>query len=696
MTSQHDASLQPVLALLQAGRTADALAGCQALIAGDSGHAPAHHLLGVLAAQAGDFHTAAGHFAQAIALDPDQPDYHRHLGLACQRLGQAVEAQRCLQRAIELNASDLVALNELGNLHWAGGRLAEALACYERVLAREPGNVAALLNLANAQARLGQSEQAVARYEQVLSLQPDSAEARFGLASALAIRGHHQRAAALFEEVARMRPDFPGLLVNLGLALMKLGRCEAAIACYDQAIARHPDDYMAHNNRGNALRGQQRMAEALASFRRALAIKPDHANAHSNLLLTLNYTAPSQAEIFEESLRFDARQAAPLCPAPPLFANSRAPQRVLRVGYVSADLRRHSVAFFLRGVLAAHDRARVQVFCYANVDRPDAVTGELRSLADQWRSIVGLPDAEVARQVTADRIDILVDLGGHTGGNRLLVFARRPAPVQVTWLGYPNTTGLRAMAYRLTDAIADPPGEADALHVERLVRLPDGFLCYQPDAALAPAPASTPDAHAGVTFASFNTLAKVTPKVIRVWSQILRRTPGSRLVLKSEALDDPDTRARFLAAFAQHGVPATRLELITWIEDYARHMACYQAVDIALDPFPYNGTTTTCEALWMGVPVITWRGSRHAARVGASLLHHAGLSQWVADSEDEYIERAVAQAAQGPAPGAVRAALSARMRSSALADPIRFTAGLERAYRELWTRWCDSPAPPPL
>ena len=474
---------------------------------------------------------------------------------------------------------------------------------------------------------------------------------------------------------------------------MKLGRCEEAIARYDQALASNPDDFMAHNNRGNALRSQQRMAEAVASYRRALAIKPDHVNAHSNLLLTLNYTEMSQAVIYAESVRFEARHAAALRPAHPAFANSREPDRVLRVGYVSADFRQHSVAFFLRGVLAAHDRSRLHLTCYANVDHPDAVTAELRGLAAQWRSIIGMPDEEVARQVIADGIDILVDLGGHTGGNRLLVFARKPAPVQVSWLGYPNTTGLRTLDGRLTDAIADPVGEADVLHTEKLVRLPRGFLCYRPDAKLADTPAAPPESAAGMIFGSFNTLAKMTPEVIRVWSDILQRVPDSRLLLKSEGLDDPATRARLLAAFGRHGVPAARLELHDWVPDYARHMALYGKVGMALDTFPYNGATTTCEALWMGVPVLTLRGSRHAARVGASLLYHAGLPEWVTESERDYVERAVTQAADRPGLVAARATIAARMRSSALTDPVGFTAALESAYRDLWVNWCTSGTP---
>ncbi|WKZ11773.1 MAG: tetratricopeptide repeat protein [Gammaproteobacteria bacterium] len=601
--------------------------------------------------------------------------------------GRTAEAFEALQRVIALDPNDAVALNELGNLHWHAGRIAAANACYERILARDPANSVALCNHANALLRLGRPAEAAAACERGLARQPDAADLRFALACSLGSLGHPQRAVTLYQELARQQPAYPGLQLNLGAALMRLGRCQEAIDCYDRAIATDPQDFRAHNNRGNALREQQRMAEAVVSFRRALAIRPDHATAHSNLLLTLNYTETTQEPIYRESLQFEARQGAPLRSAALPFANTRDPGRPLRVGYVSADFRRHSVAYFLRGVLAAHDPRQVVTHCYASVEAPDEMTTALQALAAHWRAIAGLSDEAVAQQVRADGIDILVDLGGHTGGHRLLVFARRAAPVQVSWLGYPNTTGLQAMDYRLTDDVADPPGAADTLHTERLVRLPGGFLCYQPGAVPAAVAVAAP---CGVTFGSFNTLAKVTPAVIAAWAQILHRAAGSRLLLKSDALNDVATRRRLLAQFAGHGIDAGRIELLAWVTDYPAHLALYGRVDLALDTFPYNGTTTTCEALWMGVPVLVMRGNRHAARVGASIMTHAGLPEWIAENEDEYIALAVARAADAAALANARAGISERMRGSSLADPVRFTATLERAYREQWTAWCQT------
>jgi len=660
MSRQDGNSLEPIIALLRAGNAAEASRLCKAV----------------------------------ISRMPDNGPVHTLLGFAYRQQGRSTEAAGCFTRAIAIDSRDAAALNELGNICWQEGRIGEAATFYQRALAAEPASPGAMINLGNALSRLGRLNEAAQMFEQARALQPDSLEATFGLACALGTLGHNQRASALYQEIEQVRPDFPGLQLNFGLAQMKLGRCAEAIAHYDRAIALDPDDYMAHNNRGNALRAQQRNTEAVASFRRALAIKPDHARAHSNLLLTLNYEESSQELIFRESQRFEVCQAAVLPSAGRTFTNDRDPQRVLRVGYVSADFRRHSVAYFLKGLLASHDRERVRVYCYSNVERADAVTAEFQSLADEWRTVTGLPDAAMTEQVRADSIDLLVDLGGHTGGNRLLVFARKPAPIQVSWLGYPNTTGLRTIDYRLTDDIADPPGEADALHTEMLVRLPGGFLCFQPGAAVAHSPAAARDPSAGgITFGSFNTLSKVTPDVIRVWAEILERIPGSRLLIKSETLDEEGTRARFTGAFTARGVAADRIEMLPWIDEYAQHMALYSRVDVALDPFPYNGTTTTCEALWMGVPVITLRGNRHAGRVGASVLYHAGLPEWIAESESGYIALAMASAADPQALRASRLATAERVRASALANQVRFTTALEHAYRSMWRTWCASPPP---
>ena len=353
----------------------------------------------------------------------------------------------------------------------------------------------------------------------------------------------------------------------------------------------------------------------------------------------------------------------------------------------SPDFCTHSVAFFIDPILAHHDRRHIEVTCYADVAVPDTTTTRLRTLADSWRNTCRLTDAQVAEMVRADGIDILVDLAGHTADNRLLVFARKPAPVQVTYLGYPNTTGLQTVDYRLTDAWADAE-ELPNGYTEELVRLPHGFLRYAPPKEAPPVgrlPARETDY---VTFGSFNNLPKVNPGVVARWSEILLAVPNSRLLLKTKSFNDEATQERYFGLFAQNGVGREHLDFIGHTPSSREHLALYNQVDIGLDPFPYNGTTTTCEALWMGVPVITLAGEVHAGRVGVSLLSSVGLTELIADTADQYISLAVELAGNVNRLSSLRANLRGRVAASPLCDGQTFTHALEAAYRSMWRRWC--------
>ena len=494
---------------------------------------------------------------------------------------------------------------------------------------------------------------------------------------------------ATYRKALELKPDNVKALNNLGLALAGQGKLDEAVDGYRRAVELKPDHANAHNNLGLALMNQGKLDEAVTAYRKALELEPDHANAHNNLLLCMNYDAQtSQHEILAESRRWDDVHAVPRAADERSHPADRNAERRLRVGYVSPDFRRHSVSHFLDPVIAGHDRRSFEVFCYAEVVKPDDETARFRSLSDGWCSTVGMTDSLVAARIREDGIDILVDLAGHTGKNRLLVFAERPAPVQVTWLGYPNTTGLSAMDYRLTDAIADPEGDADALHTETLVRLPNGFLCFAP-AADAPEIGGTPALTTGrVRFGSFNNLAKVTPDVVETWARILHRIPKSDLVIKNRSLADEETRERYLEMFGAHGIDPGRVESCSWIASRTGHLGAYNQVDIGLDPFPYNGTTTTCEALWMGVPVITLRGDRHSGRVGASILTQVSLAGLVAETTAVYVEKAVALASDLDRLSALRSDLRRRMQISPLCDPEGFTRDVETAYREMWRRVC--------
>jgi predicted O-linked N-acetylglucosamine transferase (SPINDLY family) len=471
--------------------------------------------------------------------------------------------------------------------------------------------------------------------------------------------------------------------------MAEMGRLDDAVVAYRQAVRLKPGLAEAWNNLGTALKELGEVDEALRAYRQAMEIRPDFPMAHSNLLLALHYQPEINGEsLFREHRRWDERHARPLAVGASLCANDRNLKRRLRVGYVSADFRAHSVAYFVEGLLANHDPAHVEVFCYANVPAPDTITARVRGIVSHWREIAGIADEAVTKMIREDAIDILVDLGGHTANHRLLIFARKPAAVQVTYLGYGDTTGMDVMGYRLTDVEADPPGHDEERHTEQLVHLARGAWCFRalddaPEVAVCPA---TQNGH--VTFGCFNALPKINEPMIRIWSQILAQVPGSRLLLKNAGLQNASAAERVRTIFEHAGIAGERLDLTGRVPGVATHLDNYGRVDIALDTFPYHGTTTTCEALWMGVPVVTLAGKAHVSRVGVSLLTHLGMAEWIGDSPESYVRIAAGLARNVAALAEIRQHLRGRMQASPLMDGPRLARAVERAYREMWRAWC--------
>jgi len=575
------------------------------------------------------------------------------------------EAEAALRAILAEDAAHAPTLRRLAWICHRGGNNVEAGALLARSLEREPDNADAQLNLGIVLAALGRDAEAEASYRRGLALKPASVD------------GHN----------------------NLGVLLEHMGRYAEAEASYRRASELAPEAAHPLNNLAVLLKESGRLDDAIAVERRAIALDPDLPAAHSNLLYKLVFDERiSPQALFAEHAAWGRAQAARFATTGARFANSPDPARRLRVGYVSADFRHHSVAFFAEALLAAHDKNAVEIFLFANDPRVDAVTQRLQGCADRFISISGMADDLAAARIRELGIDILVDLSGHTSGNRMMLFARKPAPVQVTWLGYPASTGLPTIDYRITDAVADPPGEADALHAEQLVRLGAGFLCYRPLAqagAVAPLPART-SGH--VTFGSFNNFAKLSPGTIALWTRLLREVPDARLLLKASQFKDADTRERCRAAFAAAGIADGRIEIVPPLADVAAHLAVYARVDIGLDPLNYNGTTTTCEALWMGVPVVTLRGDRHASRVGASLMMTIGLPKLIAETPDDYIAIAAGLARDLDHLAELRSGLRERLRASPLCDGPGFAHAMEGAYRDMWRRWCETQsagAPPP-
>ncbi|MBI3707931.1 MAG: tetratricopeptide repeat protein [Proteobacteria bacterium] len=642
--------------------------------------AMAHH-------RSGRLDEANGLYEQVLAANPDEAEaLHLSALIALQR-GEHDRAQARLGRAAALKPDDAVLLNDFGVALRLGGRARDAAAAFARSGALKSDYAEAWHNLGLTHRALGELPQAAEALRRAAALRPNSVPTHSALGIVLAALGDIAGACATFRRAVELAPDSPETHNNLGLALHHAGEGEAARAALERALAIKPDFADAVFNLGVVRQKAGDFAGAQECWQRTVAIDPRHAIGRVNLLFSLQYDPAATGESLLAVARdWDALHGHP-ADAFRDWPNARDPQRRLKIGYVSPDLRDHSCAYFLRPLFTAHDRGAVEVFVYAEVARPDAMSIVLRGLVDHWRATQHRPAPAVAEEIRADGIDVLVDLAGHSSGNRLDVFALKPAPLQGTWLGYAGTTGLSALDFRLTDARADPPG-AEAQASERLIRLPRGFHCWQPPSWVSE-PAPPPAMSAGhITFGSFNNVQKLSAPTIALWAEILRQVPDAHLVLKSNWLSRPAVADRLHAAFAAHGVARERVQMLAWIGEPHAHMAAYHRIDIALDTFPYNGTTTTLEALWMGVPVVTLAGIHHAARVGISLLGQLGLDELIAATPAAYADIATGLAGDADRRADYRAALRRRLAASPLMDARGFARDVEAAYRALWREWC--------
>jgi len=563
------------------------------------------------------------------------------------RKGMQDEAREVLRQTAREEPSCAGALYLLAVLRGGDGCPGEAADLLQQVLLLDPGDAKSLNALGVALQELGRAEEACTRYREALAREPRSEQAR----------------------------------VNLALLLKREGRLSDSERVLAEGIALDQGSVWLRYNLANVLHHQGRSLDATAAYREVLRLDPEHLDARQNLLFALHYSPQfSDRQIFAEHLRAARRRAFRPLPTP--CAKPRPRGERIRIGYLSPDFREHAVASFIEPVLREHDRGRFEIFCYANVSRPDRTTERLKEASDTWRDISGVTDEAAAGMIEADGIDILIDLAGHTSGNRLPLLARRPAPLQLTWIGYPDTTGLAAIDYRITDRLADPPGR-ERYHSERLIRLPRSFSCYLPPED-APTLAPPPCGGSGrITFGSFNNLSKVTPEVIELWSRVLRAVPGSGFLIKGRPLTDREVSGRILGLFESFGIEPGRVEISGGEPSTREHLAQYRRVDIALDTFPYNGTTTTCEALWMGVPVITLSGTRHASRTGASILANCGLSDLIATDGDGYLEIACRVAGDRERLRGFREGARERLMRSPLLDAAGITRELEAALEGL-------------
>lgn len=609
--------------------------------------------------------------------------------LELHRARQFNDAETAYRRIVAEQPSNAEALNLLGMLFAQTGRMEEGLNLLRRSIEIAPQAPELLNNFAAILGSSGQHAEAAAMLQESLRLRPGQQHALYNLGVAYERAGNLQQAAGSLREAIARFPRYAEAHNALGNVLRKAGRNEQAAKCHYAAVRHRPDYAEAFNSLATVYGELGRQAEATACRRKVVDLRPDSVRDHSDLLYDIHYDAAVSAEaIFEEHLRWAQRHAEPLAARVLPHPNSRELGRRLKVGYVSSDFRGHPITRFQEGVLAHHDREAFEVFCYSNVAEPDAVTARIRSYADQWREVRSLDDERLAQMIRDDGIDVLVDLTGHAAGDRLLTFARSPAPVQVTCNGYINTTGMTAMGYRLTDALHDPPGLSDHLHTERLIRLPQCNWCYRPDDSSPVVLPSPRLSRAGVTFGSLNKLYKATPQMATLWAQILNQVPNSRLVLVMHGEDRANPSVRH--SLVRLGIPSDRLELLGKARSRDDYLARFGQIDIALDTFPFNGITTTCDALWMGVPVVSLCGQTHVSRAGLSILTNLGLPDLVAASPEQYVEYAVRLARDTERLSELRNGTRDRMERSPLRDERGYTVAVEAAYRSMWSSWCDT------
>jgi protein O-GlcNAc transferase len=676
------------------GRGDEAIASFREAIRLRPDHASTWNLLGVTLAGQGRPAEAAACFRRVLQLQPGHAEAARNLERAKrQQGGPAVDGEGA-SRAEVVAGQPAGSFEECCRRAYAScqqERFAEAETWYHQALGFRPDSADALNDLGKVLVLQSRPEEGTAYFRRAIAADPDHARAYLNLAAALFELNRLDQAEPAARQAVQLEPRNPSARNNLGLILLEIGRPTDAERSFREGLSLAPDHPDLHANLAQSLVMQGRAPEAQASFARALELKPDAVSAHSNWLLSRQAIAgvgpPSLAEAHA---RWDRQHAEPLRSTWRPFVNDRGPGRPLRLGFVSADFKRHPIGYFTLRALEGLRPLDCETFCYATGSARDDLTERFADASTMWRQARGLSDQELADQVRADRVDLLFDLAGHTSHHRLLLFARKPAPIQLTWLGYEGTTGLAAIDYLVADRYQVLEG-TESHYRERIIRLPDGYVCYDPPSyapTVGPLPASTVG---HVTFGCFNNPSKVGPDVLDVWAEVLRRVPTARLLLKYKGLDDVGVRRRFLDLFDDRGVDPSRVELEGWTPHQAT-LAAYGRVDVALDTFPYGGNTTTCEALWMGVPVVTCPGETFASRHGLSHLSNIGLTEAVGRDLAQYVEIAAGLAQDLPRLAALRAGLRPRMASSPLCDGDRFARNLLAALREAWRAWClDTP-----
>ncbi|MEP6670073.1 MAG: tetratricopeptide repeat protein [Chthoniobacter sp.] len=701
---------------LATGRAEEAMVQSRRAIEIRPDFADAHYNWGAALAELGRLEEARAAYRRALEIKPDHALAWNNLGNVLRQLGQCEEAIASYRAALRLDPGHADADNNLGIVLAEQGQFDEAIAAYRRALQRKPKSGATYHNLGNALNAAGQFQEAIAAYRRAIQFCPDRLETYLSLGVALGRQGQLDEAIAALRHARRGRPDYFEACYELGQVLVMNGQLEEAIASYRRAMELRPDVPQGYFSLGNALHRQRRLDDAAAAYAHALALAPNYAEAsyrlaevwrdqgrgeeaaeavrrvhelapddpviHSDLILLLQVCpALDEAAIAAERRRWNERFGVPWQRLALPHRNDPNPERRLRVGYVSPDFRDHVLGRNLLPLFREHDRAQQEIICYSGVRKPDDLTEEFRRCAAQWCDAADLSDEALADRIRQDGVDILVDLTLHAAGNRLPVFARRPAPVQVSFAGYPASTGLGAIEHRISDRYLD--GNKDAGESDHLSFI-DSFWCYDPCGVELMVNKLPAQETGTVTFGSLNDFCKINEPVLKLWARVLEKVKDSRLLLLTYA---GSHRQRTLDVLAREGIAAHR---IAFVEPRPRreYLEFYHRVDIVLDPFPYNGHTTSLDALWIGVPVVSLAGERAISRAGLSQLSNLGLPELIAQSEDDYVAIATQLAGDLPRLAELRATLRGRMEASVLMDAPRFARRIEAAYRAIWQRWC--------
>jgi len=694
-SGRTEANLSLALEHHQAGRLAEAEGLYRLILDAVPQHAEARHLSGALALQQGRYEAAVDSIGKAIVLDRGIARYHNNMGEALRALGRFDEALTSYMRALALDPGSVEIHYNIGLAFRERGEADIAIACWRRTVGLGPHYGDAYHRLAMAFEEVGNYQEAIGAWQWLLKCSPDFIEAHNRLGNALAALGLRDQAIAHYRRILELG-DFAWAHHNLAFALCEGGDVHSAMVSWNRALELAPDFAEAHNGIGNAYIESGDAEKAIASYQKAAEFRPNFLEALSNILVTMPMVAEFSAEaVFAEAKRIGARFEAPVAErrlTP--HANDPTPDRRLRIGYLTPSLTAHVLAPYIEPILRSHQRENVEVHVYAHVARPDAVTQRLKALADHWTFVHDMTDEEVERRIRNDRIDILIDPMGHWAGNRLPVFARKPAPIQVSYLCQGSTTGLETMDYLIADRWLNEDGAVQALSVEKVVELGGGFqtTVYDEEVPIGPPPS---EAAGFITFGSCNNPNKISTATLELWAEALKRVPSSRLLIKGRHLQRPERSSLLLQRLKTFGIAPERVEIFGTLPD-AHHMAFYNRIDISLDTTPFTGGRTTLDSVWMGVPVVSLIGPTAYSRFSYSHLCRIGHPELVARSAEEYVSIAAGLAADSDTLRALRVTLRPEMKASSLFDAATHTRELEAAFRVMWQRWCDGLAPAPL